>query len=151
VTKPLELLGGRHVGDPARVTFNSEDMKTHAISGKLQLYKAQPLRTQIVIEAMPDIMVQTIQGGGGRKGLKPEIMAYLRFGVENDTEALKFVKLALADYLVIALNGRMQSIEYLMLEIDRIAKEIKESTAYAAQECLKRISEAREGLVVAQE
>lgn len=151
MTKPLELLGGRGPQDTGRVRCNSTDMKTHEITLKLQALSTNPLVTQIVVDAIPTLMLTGRQDSAHKLEQKPRPLAYLRFGQENITDELKFIKLVMVDYLVTACAGRVASTEALMLEVDQVTKQLKSEIAYAAQTALKLIAEAREGIVTQNE
>lgn len=142
MTKPLELLGGKPQ-DTHRVHFNNTGMKTHQLTAKLQAFTVNPLVTQIVVDPVSDLAVT------GRQELaengKP--IAYLKFGAENQTDAMKLVVLAFADYLIVSMNGRMTSTEALALEVQSVAKQLSNEIAYATYTALETISKAREGIL----
>jgi hypothetical protein len=144
MTKPLELVGGKPQ-DTHRVHFNNTGMKTHQLTAKLQAFSIDPLVTQIVVDAVSDLAVT------GREELaesgKP--IAYLKFGAENQTDAMKLVVLTFADYLIIAMNGRMTSTEALALEVQSLAKQLSNEIAYATFSALEKLAEAREGILEA--
>lgn len=147
MTKPLELLGGRTPTDTARVRFNSEDMRTHEITAKLQALSVHPLRQQIVIDTVPGVMLSGRPELAKKLRLDPKPIAYLRSGPEDGSDLEKFLKIVFVEYLAHAHDGHIASLEQLIMEVKERAKDMASDIAYATQDVLRRITEAREGIL----
>lgn len=147
MTKPLELLGGRTPTDTTRVRFNSEGMRTHEITAKLQALSIHPLRQQIVVDTIPGVMLTGRQDLAKKLKLDPRPIAYLRIGPEDGSDLEKFLKMVFVAYLAHAHDGHIVSLEQLSLEVKERAKDLAGDIAYATQDVLRRITEAREGIL----